>query len=663
MGNLSNLYISQSFQSLIHLATNNTASATLIELEDGYGNPIGVSVNTAGDLSLLGSLTASLEKGYLWVGDGSNTTELISTQSFATTGSNNFTGSENISGSLSLVGPFIMSDKTNGNASSLVTRSGSIVFVGSGFTSGSSDLEHISSSGNFVNFFMKNNNITADTIISGSGNIFLNPAAPTAGFKRFMTGGNVSVGGTGAGVPQISGSMAWSPIIANNIFANSGTPITFRGPVSSSQSLLNNNIMAGGAVNLGTAAATNFEKATNGTTLINNIINGTVNATAYKTNFVGTSAMSLSQNTIGGAVTLNADSSSISLGNNTIQSTTTINNSYYNPSASAGGGILTVSANAIFGVGHTIYASGSNTATTTGRVAQSNLIAGSFISASVNLNGNNSNLYGVGIIGHGLSVTGSSILNIGAAAKQNSHGSMFVGRHNAQDGTRAMSAETIFAVGTGLSAAFPKTGFLIDSGSNTYVEGSLNVSGSTRLTGSVIVSGSTTLSGSLNVSGSITIQSGSGDLYVHGHKQFNCGAWQDSTTQSGSANTAHAFKFNTIDILDGVFLSGSTGLQAGAGGIYNIQWSGQLVQGASSADVIVWVRKNGIDVPNSGGTVTVASNNKLLPAWNYFLELNTNDVVELMWASTSNNTTWETIPATLYAPGCASIIATVSQVR
>ena len=163
--------------------------------------------------------------------------------------------------------------------------------------------------------------------------------------------------------------------------------------------------------------------------------------------------------------------------------------------------------------------------------------------------------------------------------------------------------------------------------------------------------------------GSITIKSGSGDLYVHGHKQFNCGAWQDTTTQSGSADTAYAFKFNTTDVLDGVILSGSTGLQATAAGIYNIQWSGQLVQGASSADVTIWLRKNGTNVTASGGTVTMASNTKLLPAWNYMLELAANDVVEIMWASTHASTTWAYLPAETIYPSCASIIATISQVR
>ena len=57
MGNLSNLYISQSYISLLHLGSDNTASSTPTEIQDGLGNSIGVSVNTAGDVALGGILT------------------------------------------------------------------------------------------------------------------------------------------------------------------------------------------------------------------------------------------------------------------------------------------------------------------------------------------------------------------------------------------------------------------------------------------------------------------------------------------------------------------------------------------------------------------------------------------------------------------------------
>jgi len=54
MGNLSNLYISQSYISLIHLGSDNTASISMTELQDGLGNGIGISVNTEGAISASG---------------------------------------------------------------------------------------------------------------------------------------------------------------------------------------------------------------------------------------------------------------------------------------------------------------------------------------------------------------------------------------------------------------------------------------------------------------------------------------------------------------------------------------------------------------------------------------------------------------------------------
>ena len=57
MGNLSNLYISQSYISLIHLGSDNTASTSLTQLQDGLGNGIGIYVNTNGDLANTGNVT------------------------------------------------------------------------------------------------------------------------------------------------------------------------------------------------------------------------------------------------------------------------------------------------------------------------------------------------------------------------------------------------------------------------------------------------------------------------------------------------------------------------------------------------------------------------------------------------------------------------------
>jgi len=57
MGSLSNLYISSSFQSLLHFGSNNTASVTLTQIEDGFGNGLGLYLNSIGSASLDGDLS------------------------------------------------------------------------------------------------------------------------------------------------------------------------------------------------------------------------------------------------------------------------------------------------------------------------------------------------------------------------------------------------------------------------------------------------------------------------------------------------------------------------------------------------------------------------------------------------------------------------------
>jgi hypothetical protein len=545
----------------------------------------------------------------------------------------------------SVRGTFDITGQSGGDGRVIMLgHSGSLVLGNSGVNTYYGALAHLSSSAANANtnLIFKTNTNTADTIISGSGNIFTNPSAPTAGFKRYMTTGNIAIAGSGASVPQISGSMAWSPTISNNLFLAPSTPLTWRGPASASASTVLNNVIAGGAINLGLSAANHFERAAIGVNVTGNLVAGAINAIASKTPL--SSSIAIGSNIIGGTATLAMDSSSIGFNGNSVQGGLTINNSYL-PNTTTGTQHVTSINGGLYIGTHTIYASGSNTAFTgnPGRTITNAVMLGTNNVISASLNADLAQVASTSLIGQGLIVVGSNSKIAGASAAD--WGSVFVGRWNSIDGTKDMTGETVFAVGTGTGASTRKTGFLIDSGSNTFVEGTLNVSGSTSMTGS------------------LTIQSGSGDLYIHGHKQFNCGAWQDLTIQSGSADTAYAFKFDTVDVLDGVILSGSTGLQTTAAGIYNIQWSGQLVQGASSADVTVWLRKNGTDIPGTGGQVTMASNTKLLPAWNYMLELNTNDVIELMWGSNSSSTTWAYIPATGIYPACASIIATVSQVR
>ena len=389
------------------------------------------------------------------------------TGSYATTGSNTFIGNETF-------------QDAGGNASTLVPTSGSLMLVAKSFTSASLHLS--ASTSTSVNLIFKNSDVTADTIISGSNNIFTNPAAITAGFKRYI-GGNQNIAMNASAVPQISGSMGFSPAMSNNYFGGTAGMI-FRGPVSSSAWSINNNLLNNTtAFSIGSAAATNAEKMVSGCNMTNNLGNVFIRVQAYKTPL--SASFTYSTNTGAGVVDLNLHSSSINYNGNVSYGGTTINNLYFPTSVDATSGLVSVASCQFMG-GTNIVFSGSN-ASMTGqtRTLYGSLMFG-FTSASLVLNGDSGSLMATSILGAGLSVTGSNSRFTTSNIPNNDHGSVFVGRYNDQSGNKALSAQTVFAVGTGTANATAnrKTGFLVDSGSNTFIEGTLNVSGSLSFTGS-----------------------------------------------------------------------------------------------------------------------------------------------------------------------------------
>jgi hypothetical protein len=480
----------------------------------------GLTVNSGSALNngvtITGGFTASLQQGYAWVGNASGVTMEVPTSSFGGGGSIN-TGSFATTGSNTFTGDQTLIDNA-GNFFTISDASGSMMLVAKTFTSASAHLS--GSGGNQVNLIFKNNNNTADTIISGSNNIFVNPAAPTAGFKRYLGLGNIAL--NASNVPQISGSMAFSPNITTNYFGGNAATLTMRGPVSSSTyTIAGNNIL--GAINIGSSAANNAEKAVAGMNISTNSINGTLSFIANRS--ILTQNSQIINNVITSA-TLTAASSSILYANNIGNITITNSVSGSATSVSIGSNAISINANNFNGIGNAITAIGSaDPGDTSGasylRHFESNAMFGS--QNGVNLpnaaTGSNS-LSATLIAGYGLGITGSNASTLTAFTGTN-NGSAFFGRYNALDGNRAQSAQTIFAVGTGTSTSNRKTGFLIDSGSNTFIEGTLNVSGSTTMTGSLILSSSAAI-----------------ELQVIGNSVFTGSAFGNVVALSIASNTA-----------------------------------------------------------------------------------------------------------------------------
>ena len=148
------------------------------------------------------------------------------------------------------------------------------------------------------------------------------------------------------------------------------------------------------------------------------------------------------------------------------------------------------------------------------------------------------------------------------------------------------------------------------------------------------------------------------------------GAFQDSTDQTAAnTTTAYAITFDTTDFNNGVTLSNSSRLNVSQAGIYNIQFSVQLVNTTNaSVDIDIWFRKNGTNIDKSNSRFGLAPRKSmgdpfhLIGAINFFVSLDTNDYVELMWRTSDVGAYIEHYAAssTPTRPSIPSVITTVS---
>jgi hypothetical protein len=154
------------------------------------------------------------------------------------------------------------------------------------------------------------------------------------------------------------------------------------------------------------------------------------------------------------------------------------------------------------------------------------------------------------------------------------------------------------------------------------------------------------------------------------------GAFQDTTDQTATANTATVMTFNTTDFSNGVTVVTSGGkasrLTVAQAGIYNLQFSAQFDNtDTQEHDVSIWLRQDssgaGTDIAGSTGFVGIPSSHggisgHLIAGWNYYVSLNANDFVEIWWSTPSTQVTIQAYPAgtSPTRPSTASVVATMT---
>jgi hypothetical protein len=127
------------------------------------------------------------------------------------------------------------------------------------------------------------------------------------------------------------------------------------------------------------------------------------------------------------------------------------------------------------------------------------------------------------------------------------------------------------------------------------------------------------------------------------------GAFQDSTDQTAAnTTTAYAITLNTTDYSNGIYVSNSSRINVRNYGIYNLQFSIQFKNTTNDGqDVDIWFRKNGTNIAASNSRFHIPARKSggdpshLIAALNFFLELQANDYVEVMWRTTNTGVSIE----------------------
>ena len=145
------------------------------------------------------------------------------------------------------------------------------------------------------------------------------------------------------------------------------------------------------------------------------------------------------------------------------------------------------------------------------------------------------------------------------------------------------------------------------------------------------------------------------------------GSFIDLQTQTNTSvgNPLPVF-LRTTDLSSGVSIVDDTKITVDDTGVYNIAFSAQLTKTDGGTDTIyLWLRTNGIDVPDSNTALVLTGGGaKQVAAWNFVVPLGAGQHATLMWASADSaaQIVYVNDAAAPYGPAIPSVILTVNQV-
>jgi len=167
----------------------------------------------------------------------------------------------------------------------------------------------------------------------------------------------------------------------------------------------------------------------------------------------------------------------------------------------------------------------------------------------------------------------------------------------------------------------------------------------------------------------LTVSATVGEIFVRPtiEQQLYYGDFSKTVDQSPTAiNTAEAITFNVTESSNGITIgTPASRIVAANSGLYSFAFSAQLISGnASSKNIFIWFRKNGVNIANSTKAVTLAANGQYFPiSKTDFFSLAAGDYIEAYWASSDVAVTLKAIAASGFAPASPAASLSVTQVQ
>jgi hypothetical protein len=197
--------------------------------------------------------------------------------------------------------------------------------------------------------------------------------------------------------------------------------------------------------------------------------------------------------------------------------------------------------------------------------------------------------------------------------------------------------------------------------------GTNGISGTSGINGT---SGTNGVSGTSGVTGTSGLTGTAGTSGANGAVGGYLGSFYDTTSQTGLAGAVLTMGLTNSDSWNnGVSLVSGNQITIANPGVYNIQFSAQMVKNAgnTATHAHIWLSQNGTDVPTSASQLGFPSNSVyVVAAWNFFFKTTVaNEYVQLKWEINSNVNdaiVIQSAAATGNIPAIPGLIVTVNQV-